>query len=169
MSGPVKLAVNRYDGSKYAVKSFKKASMSYDERVALRNEAEIYLSLDHPHVARLEMVYETREEVHLVMEYMEGGELYDRLSTKGSFSEDMTARTTRQMLLAVVYLHAREIAHRDLKLENFLFEKKKTDHLKLIDFGFAKFVRRDAKMSQACGSTHYVAPEVLRRAYTKIT
>merc|ERR1719422_887475 len=99
MSDPVKLAVSRYDGSKYskyAVKSFKKASMSYDARCRLKNEAEIYLSLDHPHVARLEMVYETREDLHLVMEYMEGGQLFDRLSSKGPFSENMTARITRQ-------------------------------------------------------------------------
>ena len=48
----------------------------------LKREAEIYLALDHPHVARLEMVYETDAELHLVMEYMSGGELYDRLASQ---------------------------------------------------------------------------------------
>jgi calcium-dependent protein kinase len=70
------------------------------------------------------------------------------------------------MLLAVAYLHANSVAHRDLKLENFLYESKETDHLKLIDFGFAKFWDRGKKMEQACGSVHYVAPEVLAHAYT---
>merc|ERR1719464_961495 len=168
MNGPVKLAVDRCDGTKHAVKSFKKANISNEDRVALRNEAEIYLSLDHPHVARLEMVYETQEELHFVMEYMEGGQLFDRLSSKGTFSEDMTARITRQMLLAVAYLHKCEIAHRDLKLENFLFQKKKTDHVKLIDFGFSKFVSKDINMSQACGTLDYMAPEVFSRSYTKL-
>mmetsp|Transcript_26847 Transcript_26847/g.68219 ORF Transcript_26847/g.68219 Transcript_26847/m.68219 type:complete len:437 (+) Transcript_26847:27-1337(+) len=71
------------------------------------------------------------------------------------------------MLLAVAYLHANSIAHRDLKLENFLYERKDTNHLKLIDFGFAKFWDRSTKMSQACGSVHYVAPEVLMHSYTE--
>merc|ERR1719382_913544 len=71
------------------------------------------------------------------------------------------------MLLAVAYLHAHRIAHRDLKLENFLYERKDTSHLKIIDFGFAKFTDRSATMSQACGSIHYVAPEVLAHAYTE--
>merc|ERR1719482_1498558 len=71
------------------------------------------------------------------------------------------------MLLAVGYLHAHSVAHRDLKLENFLYESKDNEHLKLIDFGFAKFWQRGSKkMEQACGSVHYVAPEVLAHAYT---
>jgi len=112
------------------------------------------------------MVYETEEELHLVMEYMAGGELYKRLSKKKRYSEESAASCIRQVMLAVAYLHAHEVVHRDLKLENFLYENEDSDHLKLIDFGFAKFWNRDAKMSQACGSLHYVAPEVLNHSYT---
>jgi calcium-dependent protein kinase len=133
----------------------------------LKSEVEIYLSLDHPHVARLEHVFETDEQLHLVMEFMAGGELYDRLSEKRQYTEEAAAGTTYQMLLAVGYLHAHQVAHRDLKLENFLYEAKDTDHLKLIDFGFAKFWDHSTKMSQACGSVHYVAPEVLAHSYTE--
>lgn len=128
---------------------------------------EIYLTLDHPHIARLEKVFETEDDVHLVMEFMAGGELYDRLSQRKRYSEEDAAETTYQMLLAVAYLHGRQIAHRDLKLENFLYEAKETNHLKLIDFGFAKLWDRSATMSQACGSVHYVAPEVLAHSYTE--
>mmetsp|Transcript_13779 Transcript_13779/g.30706 ORF Transcript_13779/g.30706 Transcript_13779/m.30706 type:complete len:447 (+) Transcript_13779:1-1341(+) len=98
---------------------------------------------------------------------MAGGELYDRLSTRKKYTEEAAAETTHQMLLAVAYLHGHQIAHRDLKLENFLYEAKDTNHLKLIDFGFAKFWDRSATMSQACGSVHYVAPEVLAHSYTE--
>lgn len=167
MSGPVCLATCRADGSKKAVKSFKKKGLSAKRRAELKNEVEIYLSLDHPHIARLERVFETEEELHLVMEFMAGGELYDRLAARKQYSEEDAAETTYQMLLAVAYLHAHQIAHRDLKLENFLYEDKETNHLRLIDFGFAKFWERSTKMSQACGSVHYVAPEVLTRAYTE--
>merc|ERR1740129_1639356 len=168
MSGPVQLAHAIDDETrKYAVKSFKKKGLTQRKRQELKFEVEIYLSLDHPHVARLEQVYETDEELHLVMEFMEGGELYDRLAERKRYTEECAAVTSRQMLLAVGYLHARQVVHRDLKLENFLYEKKDTDHLKLIDFGFAKFFQGRQKMTQACGSVHYVAPEVLAHAYTE--
>lgn len=167
MSGPVRLATGRGDNRKYAVKSFRKIGMSSKSREELKSEAEIYLSLDHPHVARLEMVYETDEELHLVMEYMAGGELYDRLFARKRYSEEEAAEAAHQMLLAVAYLHAHKIAHRDLKLENFMYEKKDANHLKIIDFGFAKFTRNNKKMSQALGSIHYVAPEVLAHSYTE--
>mmetsp|Transcript_40073 Transcript_40073/g.115561 ORF Transcript_40073/g.115561 Transcript_40073/m.115561 type:complete len:589 (+) Transcript_40073:61-1827(+) len=166
MSGPVQLATGKADGRKYAVKSFKKKGLPAKRRKEMKSEVEIYLSLDHPHVARLEMVFESEEEIDLVMEYMAGGELYDRLSKCKQYTEGLAADTTYQMLLAVAYLHAHQVAHRDLKLENFLYEKQETNHLKLIDFGFAKFWDRSTKMTQACGSVHYVAPEVLRKSYT---
>jgi len=165
MSGPVKLAVCKADGVKYAVKTFQKKGLSAKKQEELKNEVEIYLSLDHPHVARLEMVFESEEEISLVMEHMEGGELYARLSKHKQYTEELAARSSRQMLLAVAYLHGLHLAHRDLKLENFLYEREDNNHLKLIDFGFAKFWDRSTRMTQACGSVHYVAPEVLRKSY----
>lgn len=166
MNGPVRLATGKGDGRKHAVKSFRKTGLSSRKRKELKSEAEIYLSLDHPHVARLEMVYETDRDLHLVMEYMSGGELYDRLAKQRQYTEEAAADACHQMLLAVAYLHAHHIAHRDLKLENFLYEAPNSNHLKIIDFGFAKFWDVHTTMSQACGSIHYVAPEVLRHSYT---
>jgi len=167
LSGPVRLATSRRDGQQVAIKSLKKRGLSAKRLAELKNEAEVYLSLDHPHVARLERIYETPEEAQLVMEYMEGGELYDRLAERTLYTEAAAAEATHQMLLAVAYLHGQGIAHRDLKLENFLYERRDTDHLKIIDFGFAKCMDHHTKMSQACGSIHYVAPEVLEHAYTE--
>ncbi|CAK0813213.1 unnamed protein product [Prorocentrum cordatum] len=174
MNGPVQMATSRDPVTgrggniKYAVKSFKKRGMSAKKRAELQSEVEIYICLDHPHVARLEMVYETDEELHLVMEFMAGGELYDRLSERKQYTEEAAADTTRQMLLAVAYLHAQSVVHRDLNAAaDFLYERKDTDHLKLIDFGFAKHWDRGTRMSQACGSVHYVAPEVLKHSYTE--
>jgi len=164
LNGPVRLATGRLDGKQYAVKSFDKRGKHVEE---FRSEAEIYLSLDHPHVAHLEMVYEAERKLHLVMEFMQGGELYDRLAERRRCTEATAADAMHQMLLAVAYLHTHGIAHRDLKLENFMYERKDTNHLKLIDFGFAKHTEQSEKMSQACGSLHYVAPEVLGRSYTE--
>jgi len=165
MSGSVVLATGK-DGRRYAVKSFAKHGLSVKGMQELKNEVELFLTLDHPHIVQLQMVFEAEDMLHLVMELMEGGELYDRLLAQKRYSEEAAADTTFQMLLAVAYLHAHNIAHRDLKLENWLYERKDTDHLKLIDFGFAKHWDPSTAMSQACGSIHYVAPEVLRHSYT---
>lgn len=163
-SGPVHLATR--GNRKYAVKSFRKKGLTAEAKRELRGEVEVYLQLDHPHVARLEDVYETDRDLHLVMELMSGGELYARLAQRKQYSEADAAKTCRQMLLAVAYLHAHNIVHRDLKLENFLYERQDTEHLKLIDFGFAKYhARGSGKMSRSCGSLHYIAPEVLRHSY----
>jgi len=166
MSGAVRLAKGRSDGRRYAVKSFEKSNLSPKNRQDLRNEAELYLQFDHPHIAQLNMVFETDDMLHLVMECMEGGELYERLATQRRYTESAAADAVYQMLLAIAYLHAHKIAHRDLKLENFLYESKGTSHLKLIDFGLAKIWDPSTRMSQACGSIHYVAPEVLSQSYT---
>jgi len=165
LNGPVHLAVGQ-DGRQYAVKSFKKCLLDSGERHELKSEVEIYISVDHPHIARLEQVYETKDDLYLVMEYMAGGELYDRLAEKKQYTEEAGAEAAHQMLLAVAYLHAHNICHRDLKLENFLYESKESNHLKLIDFGFARMCTSEEKLRKACGSIHYVAPEVLMRSYT---
>jgi len=167
MSGAVHLAIGRGDGRKYAVKTFAKAGMSTGQLAELKSEAEIYLSLDHPHIARLENVYETSAQMHLVMEHMAGGELFDRLRTQHRFAEEDAAGALHQMLLAVAYLHSHRIAHRDLKLENFMYEHPDMSRLKMIDFGLAQSVEQSALMTKSCGSLYYIAPEVLARSYTQ--
>lgn len=167
MNGPVRLATRKGRAGKYAVKTFSKKSLSRQKREELQSEVRVYLQMDHPHIARLEYVYEEEEELHLVMECMQGGELYDRLHNRKQYTEEDAAGTARQMLLAVSYLHNQSVVHRDLKLENFLYEHAETDQLKLIDFGFAKHWDHRQKMSRACGSIQYVAPEVLSHAYTE--
>jgi len=70
------------------------------------------------------------------------------------------------MLIALRYIHRRDVVHRDIKLENFLYETTENTHLKLIDFGFAKVCSHDANMDVSCGTLNYVAPEVLESSYT---
>jgi calcium-dependent protein kinase len=134
-------------------------------RKDVKNEAEIYLSVDHPQIARLEYIYESNEHIHLVMELMTGGELFDRLLAKNSFSEQATAHTARSMLLAIAYLHAHKICHRDLKPENFLYQDVDSDNLKLIDFGLATMWDGENMLTEKCGTVGYVAPEVVDHSY----
>lgn len=151
----------------FAVKAFKLNGITADKRAQLDSEVGVFLGMDHPNVARLFDVYETDEFLHLVMECLEGGELFDRVTERKTYSEQDAADATRQMLLALNYLHSHGIVHRDLKLENFLYDYKNGDHLKLIDFGFSKMWEPNIKMHVSCGTLSYVAPEVLEKSYTK--
>lgn len=162
-SGLVVMAVGKKDGRKYALKKISKLKVQAKVLKQLTSEVEIYLMLDHPHIAALRDVYETESEIALLTECCEGGELYSRLSSSGTYSESDAAEATHQMLLAVGYLHAHHVVHRDLKLENFLYESQAADSaLKLIDFGFAKVWDPSTLMMASCGSIAYVSPDVLK-------
>lgn len=158
-NGSVLQASCRATGRKYALKRLRLKGRS---RRALQQEVEIYLSVDHPNIAKLVDVYETSSETALVMEHCSGGELYGRLAQRVRYTESCAAEVTQQMLRAVNYLHTSLIVHRDIKLENWLYESPTEDaYLKLIDFGFAKQWDPDQPMMACCGSLSYVSPEVL--------
>lgn len=125
------------------------------------------LRIDHPNLVRIENVYESPKELHLVMELMAGGTVFNRLRQRNTYTEKMAAEAANQMLLAIAYLHNNCMVHRDLKLQNFLYESPTSDSLKLIDFGYAKFWDGKYLMHKKCGTPNYVAPEVLEECYTE--
>lgn len=165
-NGKVFEARGRTGGGTYAVKGFKLVGVPREKREELEAECEIFLAMDHPHVARLVDVYESQEQLALVMECMSGGELFGRVQKLKRFTEQAAADAARQMLLAVNYIHGIGVVHRDIKLENFLFDKPESDFLKLIDFGFSKIWKPNTTMRLSCGTLAYVAPEVLDQNYT---
>jgi len=166
-NGVVRMGVSKVNKNvKCAVKAFKLSGLQGEKRQQLESEVEIFLVMDHPHVTRLFDVYEASDTLNLVMECMEGGELFDRVTELKQFSERDAADAVWQMLLALNYLHSHNIVHRDLKLENFLYDQKNSNHLKLIDFGFSKVWEPNVKMHVSCGTLSYVAPEVLDKNYT---
>eukprot|EP00929_Paragymnodinium_shiwhaense_P123110 TRINITY_DN9660_c0_g1_i1.p1 TRINITY_DN9660_c0_g1~~TRINITY_DN9660_c0_g1_i1.p1 ORF type:complete len:590 (+),score=131.20 TRINITY_DN9660_c0_g1_i1:92-1861(+) len=164
LCGDVVLARSKVDGRPYALKIIRKTQLSASKLKQMANEVEIYLGLDHPNIARLHDVYESTNEIALLTECCQGGELYLRLQKRGVYTNADAAEATRQMLRAVGYLHANNVVHRDLKLENFLYESEDPQaQLKLIDFGFAKLWDPSTLMMASCGSIAYVSPDVLKR------
>lgn len=169
VSGTVYRCKHKASGREYAVKTFSKRGLWRKQLQALRSEVELSLQMDHPHIVRLEYVYDEPDTLHLIMELMEGGELFDRVVAAGKPNETAAARTTRQMLLAVSYLHSEPycVVHRDLKLENFLYLSAGSDHLKLIDFGLSKHWNGTKKgmLTERVGTFGYAAPEVIGGRY----
>lgn len=167
-SGEVRLAVraNSACSRKYAIKSYRLAGVPARRRVELAAEVEVFLSVDHPHIARLIDVYESEMHLYLVMECMEGGELLDRLNETERFAEKDGAEALYQMLLSISYLHSLGIVHRDIKADNFLYDAPGGERLKLIDFGLCTLSEAGVDMADICGTLSYVAPEVLGKCYT---
>ena len=117
--------------------------------------------LDHPNILKLYEVYEDANSFYLVMELVQGKELFDKIVERGQYSEKDAAHIIRQILSAVSYLHAHDIAHRDLKPENLLSSGSgEGEIIKIADFGFSKNFGEE-KLMTSCGSPGYVAPEVL--------
>lgn len=121
----------------------------------------MHRTMEHPNIVRVEDTYMNDEEVHLLMERQEGGELFDTIVSSGGMTEQRAARIMVQLLSALGYLHAQRIVHRDLKPENVLFSTKDQDDVVIIDFGFATKCEEGMLMQRRCGTLHYAAPEVI--------
>ncbi|AES94744.1 putative protein kinase CAMK-CDPK family [Medicago truncatula] len=157
-------------GQQVAVKVIPKAKMTSAIAIEdVRREVKILRALNgHKNLVRFYDAYEDRDNVYIVMELCEGGELLDRiLSRGGKYTEEDAKAILRQILNAAAFCHLQGVVHRDLKPENFLFASKdENSELKAIDFGLSDFVKLDERLNDIVGSAYYVAPEVLLRAYS---
>jgi serine/threonine-protein kinase HSL1 (negative regulator of Swe1 kinase) len=95
----------------------------------------------------------------VIMEYIDGGELFDYLVERGPLPVPEALHYFQQIMYAVAYCHQFRIAHRDLKPENILLDGE--NNIKVADFGMAAFVPRDSLLYTSCGSPHYASPEVV--------
>lgn len=157
-------------GQPVAVKVIPKAKMTTAIAIEdVRREVKILRALTgHVNLVQFYDAYEDQENVYIVMELCEGGELLDRiLSRGGKYSEDDAKAVMVQILNVVAFCHLQGVVHRDLKPENFLFTSKdENSPLKAIDFGLSDFVKPDERLNDIVGSAYYVAPEVLHRSYS---
>ncbi|CAD1473708.1 unnamed protein product, partial [Heterotrigona itama] len=137
----------------------------------IMNEVKILKALKHPCVIRMEEIVDTPKAVYIVLELMEGGELFERIKSRGRLLEKHAKVIFYQVVLAVSYLHDSDITHRDLKPENILLASNSDITLaKVSDFGLSKLVDAQTMMKTFCGTPMYVAPEILstigRGSYT---
>jgi len=156
----VKVGKDLKSGEEVAVKFVKKSLVEREETLA--NEIDILGSVNHPNVVSLRAIFDTEETLFIVMDLMKGGELYEEIVKRKSFSEKDAVRIMEQLFSALAYLHQHGIVHRDLKLENLLLVKEGDPDLtiKLADFGLSKLYSGKA-LQTACGTPFYVAPDIL--------
>lgn len=103
-----------------------------------QNEINIMRTLDHPNVIKLYEIFDDSQFVYLVMEYCEGGELFDKIIEAGYFNEQKAKQIFREIVSGISHCHSSGICHRDLKPENFLLlNKSENSPIKIIDFGLS--------------------------------
>lgn len=106
-------------------------------------------------------IFDEDDCIYLVLELLAGGELFDRIVEKESYSEKEAAETIRPLVDALRYCHQLGIIHRDLKPENILYQTEEDSSIiKITDFGLARFVQNELATT-ACGTPNYVAPEII--------
>jgi calcium-dependent protein kinase len=119
----VKLVEHKNSNDLLAMKIIRKRRYKgKEEKENIINEIKCLKELDHPNIIKLFELFEDKKSLYLITEYCDGGELFDKLVSLGSFTENLAARIFSQMLSAIVFCHSSGIAHRDLKPENMLIE-----------------------------------------------
>ncbi|ANB13441.1 non-specific serine/threonine protein kinase [Sugiyamaella lignohabitans] len=153
--GKVYLASHKFTKSKVVLKSSPK------EQPNLVREIHHHRQFKHPHIARLYEIIVTETSVWMVLEYCPGDELYTYLvNNNGQLKPDETKKIFSELCGAVTYTHSKNCAHRDIKLENTLLDKR--HNVKLVDFGFTREYENSRTMlDTVCGTSCYMAPEIL--------
>ena len=162
------------NGKFYAVKEMDKtdvdSSKGHQEQIlkvfqTIENEINILRLVNHENTVKLYEVYESRKYVRLVFEFLEGGDLSNKMTNPNfkGFIEEEYKVIINQILLALNALHEKGIMHRDVKPENIFFTDCKNLALKLGDFGFCEFSTKTTHVLTKCGTPGYLAPEILTR------
>uniref|UniRef100_A0A674IVY8 non-specific serine/threonine protein kinase n=1 Tax=Terrapene triunguis TaxID=2587831 RepID=A0A674IVY8_9SAUR len=163
----VKKCREKSTGVEYAAKFIKKRQSRASRRGVRREEIErevnILQQILHANIIKLHDVYENRTDVVLILELVSGGELFDFLAQKESLSEEEATRFIKEILDGVNYLHAKKIAHFDLKPENIMLLDKNIPipHIKVIDFGLAHKIEDGVEFKNIFGTPEFVAPEIV--------
>jgi len=156
---------NKNDKNIVAIKTCDINILAPSQIEDLKLEVCILSRCKHPSIVQLNEVYANPSKVHLVMEYLEGGELLNAICRKQRYAENDARVVMYQVASALEYLHSKNIIHRDIKPENLILAKKNVDtSVKLVDFGFAivhEDINSKLKMNYKCGTFGYMAPEIV--------
>ncbi|XP_047971638.1 serine/threonine-protein kinase AtPK1/AtPK6-like [Salvia hispanica] len=145
----------------FAMKVMRKDTIIKNNHVDyMRAERDILTKVVHPFIVQLQYSFQTKSKLYLILDFINGGHLFYHLYRQGIFSEDQARVYTAEIVSAVSHLHKNGIVHRDLKPENILMDSD--GHVMLTDFGLAKEIDESSRSNSLCGTTEYMAPEILQ-------
>ncbi|CAD8104755.1 unnamed protein product [Paramecium primaurelia] len=159
----VRIAIQIESDTKVAIKIYEKTKIKdLQRRKGVRREIEILEKLDHPNIVKILDTVESNNHVNIILEYVSGHSLHHlvRKQLEKRLEEEIAKGIFKQILDAIQYCHSKNIAHRDIKLENILLEGLNP---KLIDFGFSTSFPIEKKVKMFCGTPSYMAPEIVTR------
>ena len=157
----VKLGIHLPTQKKVAIKILDREKIK-DESDLERISREIHILtvLRHPNIAQLYETITSERHIYIIMEYIEGRDLFQYIYSLQRLSELKASQLFRQLIACLEYIHTLGIVHRDIKPENILLNKQKTI-LKLVDFGLSNSYKHGDLLKTACGSPCYAAPEMI--------
>jgi serine/threonine protein kinase len=161
--GKVFLVTKKDTDQVYAMKSLRKDMIERrNQRMHTTTERAVLGEVQNPFIVQLRFAFQTPEKLYMVMDFINGGELFFHLRRSGQFTEERSRFYSAEILLALEYLHSIGVIYRDLKPENVLLDAE--GHLKLTDFGLSKSGVTDGtkKTFTFCGTPEYLAPEILK-------
>ena len=158
----VKLGEHIKTKTKVAIKILDKEKIKTKEDLTrIKREIKILSILDHPNIIKTYKISETPKKYYIIMEYCEGGELFDYIVEKERLDEFESSIFFYQLINALDYIHSKGVAHRDLKPENLLLSQNK--NIKIIDFGLSNFFETGVGgLATPCGSPSYASPEIIK-------
>ncbi|KAG0172611.1 hypothetical protein DFQ28_010187 [Apophysomyces sp. BC1034] len=162
-SGRVKLGIHKVTGEKVAVKIISKSHLASNASIerAVKREIAVMKLINHPNIMSLIDVIDLADSpnLYLILEYVQGGELFEYLVSQGRLPEQEARKYLQQIIFGLDYCHRHLICHRDLKPENLLLDKDK--NIKIADFGMASLQPAGSLLETSCGSPHYASPEIV--------
>ena len=161
--GKVKMGIYLPTGEKVAIKILEKEEIiEHGDKMLIKREFDILKKMDHQNIIFVEEIFETNYYYYCIMEYCEGGDLFNYIFRNKRLNDEEAAFFYFQLINGLEYIHSLGIVHRDLKPENLLLTKEKI--LKIIDFGLSNYFKEGQKefLSSQCGSLCYSSPEIIK-------
>jgi MAP/microtubule affinity-regulating kinase len=160
--GKVNLGLNVLTGRVVAIKSFNKSNLNSNSENMKKivYETNLMKKLNHPNITKILELFEEKEYILIIMEYINGGNLFSFLKKHRTVSEKTAKLLYKQIILGIKYMHEQNIVHRDIKLENILIDLN--NNIKICDFGIGRVLSSpDQPLFDQCGTPMYIAPEIL--------
>ena len=160
--GKVNIGLNILTGRIVAIKSFdkKKLSMNSENMKKIIYESNLMKKLNHPNITKILEMFEDEQYFLIIMEYINGGNLFSFVKKRRKLSEKTAKFLFRQIILGIQHIHSKKIVHRDIKLENILIDLN--NNIKICDFGISLVLNSLSEiLYEQCGTPMYMAPEIL--------